>query len=233
MNPSIIWKPLLHFFAYIKTYFILFNLFVIDVLYANPGSCLLQRLFSLHLWENVIVSISPIYFPVVSNSALYCVVKIYIAPSKALVQEKLRHWTQKLGTLGINCLELTGDNEYYSVKSMQDADIILTTPEVVSWGICSIFGLPHAGLNLTFLPTEIWCCDSLSHKRWGLELFQWHITCADWWSSSAKWSSRSSSRSNSQQNQNARLQPWNEIKSFIPCSFPSCFCYNTKYQWLG
>lgn len=54
---------------------------------------------------------------------------IYIAPSKALVQEKLRHWTQKLGTLGINCLELTGDNEYYSVKSMQDADIILTTPE--------------------------------------------------------------------------------------------------------
>lgn len=57
--------------------------------------------------------------------------KIYIAPSKALVQEKLRHWTQKLGSFGINCLELTGDNEYYSVKSMQDADIILTTPEVV------------------------------------------------------------------------------------------------------
>ncbi|XP_042032105.1 DExH-box ATP-dependent RNA helicase DExH17-like [Salvia splendens] len=54
---------------------------------------------------------------------------IYIAPSKALVQEKLRHWTQKFGSLGINCLELTGDNEYYSVKSMQDADIILTTPE--------------------------------------------------------------------------------------------------------
>ncbi|KAH6771509.1 DNA helicase ROCK-N-ROLLERS [Perilla frutescens var. hirtella] len=54
---------------------------------------------------------------------------IYIAPSKALVQEKLRHWTQRFGTLGIDCLELTGDNEYYSVKSMQDADIILTTPE--------------------------------------------------------------------------------------------------------
>ncbi|KAI3467038.1 hypothetical protein Pfo_023701, partial [Paulownia fortunei] len=54
---------------------------------------------------------------------------IYIAPSKALVQEKLRDWTQKLGPLGINCLELTGDNEYYSIKSIQDADIILTTPE--------------------------------------------------------------------------------------------------------
>lgn len=132
MNPSIIWKHLLHFFAYVKPYFILFNLLVIDVLYANPGSCLLQRLFSLHLWENVIVSIAPIYFPVVSNRTLYCIVKIYIAPSKALVQEKLRHWTQKLGTFGIDCLELTGDNEYYNVKSMQDADIILTTPEVVS-----------------------------------------------------------------------------------------------------
>ncbi|CAA0824472.1 ATP-dependent DNA helicase MER3 homolog [Striga hermonthica] len=54
---------------------------------------------------------------------------IYIAPSKALVQEKLRDWTQKLGPLGIHCLELTGDNEYYSIKNIQDADIILTTPE--------------------------------------------------------------------------------------------------------
>ncbi|KAK4409653.1 DExH-box ATP-dependent RNA helicase DExH17 [Sesamum angolense] len=55
---------------------------------------------------------------------------IYIAPSKALVQEKLRDWTKKLGPLGINCLELTGDNEYYSIKSIQDTDIILTTPEM-------------------------------------------------------------------------------------------------------
>ncbi|KAL3631369.1 hypothetical protein CASFOL_024353 [Castilleja foliolosa] len=54
---------------------------------------------------------------------------IYIAPSKALVQEKVRDWTQKLGPLGINCLELTGDNEQYSIKNIQDADIILTTPE--------------------------------------------------------------------------------------------------------
>ncbi|CAA2997099.1 D -box ATP-dependent RNA helicase D 17 isoform X1 [Olea europaea subsp. europaea] len=54
---------------------------------------------------------------------------IYIAPSKALVQEKLRDWTQKLGLLGISCLELTGDNEYYNIKNIQDADIILTTPE--------------------------------------------------------------------------------------------------------
>lgn len=56
--------------------------------------------------------------------------KIYIAPSKALVQEKLRDWTQKFGSLGINCLELTGDNEFYNTRTIQEADIILTTPEV-------------------------------------------------------------------------------------------------------
>ncbi|XP_047315247.1 DExH-box ATP-dependent RNA helicase DExH17 isoform X2 [Impatiens glandulifera] len=54
---------------------------------------------------------------------------IYIAPSKALVQEKLRSWNQKLGPWNINCLELTGDNESYNIKNIQESDIILTTPE--------------------------------------------------------------------------------------------------------
>ncbi|XP_065878315.1 DExH-box ATP-dependent RNA helicase DExH17 isoform X1 [Euphorbia lathyris] len=54
---------------------------------------------------------------------------IYTAPSKALVQEKLRDWNQKFGSWGINCLELTGDNEFYNIKTVQEADIILTTPE--------------------------------------------------------------------------------------------------------
>ncbi|EXC20319.1 putative ATP-dependent DNA helicase HFM1 [Morus notabilis] len=54
---------------------------------------------------------------------------IYIAPSKALVQEKLRHWSQKFGSWGVNCLELTGDNESYNIRNIQEADIILTTPE--------------------------------------------------------------------------------------------------------
>ncbi|XP_042463156.1 ATP-dependent DNA helicase MER3 homolog isoform X1 [Zingiber officinale] len=54
---------------------------------------------------------------------------IYIAPSKALVQEKLRDWNMKFGPLAINCLEMTSDSEYYKSKSIQDADIILTTPE--------------------------------------------------------------------------------------------------------
>ncbi|KAJ3703908.1 hypothetical protein LUZ61_007613 [Rhynchospora tenuis] len=54
---------------------------------------------------------------------------IYIAPSKALVQEKVRDWKHKFGSLGINCLEMTGDNEFSNFKSIQDSDIILTTPE--------------------------------------------------------------------------------------------------------
>ncbi|KAF5958681.1 hypothetical protein HYC85_005906, partial [Camellia sinensis] len=54
---------------------------------------------------------------------------IYIAPSKALVQEKLRDWNQKLGSWGINCLELTGDNESYNIRNIQEADVIVTTPE--------------------------------------------------------------------------------------------------------
>ncbi|KAI3845328.1 hypothetical protein MKW98_009394 [Papaver atlanticum] len=54
---------------------------------------------------------------------------VYIAPSKALVQEKLRDWNKKFGLLGIKCLELTGDCESHSPKNMQEADIILTTPE--------------------------------------------------------------------------------------------------------
>ncbi|CAA7397582.1 unnamed protein product [Spirodela intermedia] len=54
---------------------------------------------------------------------------IYIAPSKALVQEKLRDWNQRLGSCGVSCLEMTGDSESSNSKCIQEADIILTTPE--------------------------------------------------------------------------------------------------------
>lgn len=62
--------------------------------------------------------------------------KIYIAPSKALVQEKVRGWNEKFVPLGINCLELTGDNDFYNIRNIQEADIILTTPEVSMLSIC-------------------------------------------------------------------------------------------------
>lgn len=70
-------------------------------------------------------------------------VKVYISPSKALVQEKLRDWNQKFNSWGISCLELTGDNETYNTKNIQEADIILTTPEVIYqffFGLYLLFG---------------------------------------------------------------------------------------------
>lgn len=73
-----------------------------------------------------------IYFHSVAIVHFICLsaLKIYIAPSKALVQEKLRDWTEKFGSWGINCLELTSDNEFYNARNIQEADIIVTTPEV-------------------------------------------------------------------------------------------------------
>lgn len=38
--------------------------------------------------------------------------------------------TRGSGLGGINCLELAGENESYHVKNIQEADIILATPEV-------------------------------------------------------------------------------------------------------
>ncbi|KAF0931605.1 hypothetical protein E2562_005569 [Oryza meyeriana var. granulata] len=70
---------------------------------------------------------------------------IYIAPMKALVQEKLRDWNMKLGSLGINCLEMTGDNEFYNIKSIHDADLILTTPE--KFDSVSRHGIRDGGLG--------------------------------------------------------------------------------------
>ncbi|OIV97201.1 hypothetical protein TanjilG_28952 [Lupinus angustifolius] len=70
---------------------------------------------------------------------------IYVAPSKALVQEKFRDWNQKFGTWGINCLELTGDNGTYNSRNMHDVDIILTTPE--KFDAVSRYGVEGGGLS--------------------------------------------------------------------------------------
>ncbi|CAJ1780946.1 unnamed protein product, partial [Sphenostylis stenocarpa] len=70
---------------------------------------------------------------------------IYIAPSKALVQEKLRDWNKKFGPWGIHCLELTGDNESYTPRNILEADIILTTPE--KFDAVSRYGIESGGLS--------------------------------------------------------------------------------------
>lgn len=55
----------------------------------------------------------------------------------------------KFRPLAINCLEMTSDSEYYKSKSIQEADIILTTPEVgKSWTCLKMFLL---ALFISFL----------------------------------------------------------------------------------
>lgn len=54
---------------------------------------------------------------------------VYIAPMKALVRERVKDWGSRLaGPLGLKLVELTGDNTP-DTRTIQNADIIVTTPE--------------------------------------------------------------------------------------------------------
>jgi replicative superfamily II helicase len=54
---------------------------------------------------------------------------VYIAPLKALVRERVQDWGKRLcHQLGRTLVELTGDFTP-DLKSLQRADIIITTPE--------------------------------------------------------------------------------------------------------
>jgi ATP-dependent DNA helicase HFM1/MER3 len=55
---------------------------------------------------------------------------VYIGPIKALVQERQADWQQRFGTLGLRCVQLTGDVDDDKLEDELDrADIICTTPE--------------------------------------------------------------------------------------------------------
>jgi ATP-dependent DNA helicase HFM1/MER3 len=54
---------------------------------------------------------------------------VYQAPTKSLCSERFRDWQAKFNTLGLECAELTGDTEHSQLKSVQSANIIITTPE--------------------------------------------------------------------------------------------------------
>jgi len=54
---------------------------------------------------------------------------VYIAPMKALVRERVKDWGNRLARpMGMKLVELTGDNTP-DTRTIQDADIIITTPE--------------------------------------------------------------------------------------------------------
>lgn len=54
---------------------------------------------------------------------------IYQAPTKALCSEKQKDWSTRFRQLDVNVVELTGDTEIHQLKSISNADIIVTTPE--------------------------------------------------------------------------------------------------------
>ncbi|KPP79807.1 putative ATP-dependent DNA helicase HFM1, partial [Scleropages formosus] len=64
------------------------------------------------------------------NPPPWCNVKVvYMAPIKALCSQRYENWKQKFGPLGLNCKELTGDTEIDDFFEIQDAHLIMTTPE--------------------------------------------------------------------------------------------------------
>ncbi|XP_030630596.1 probable ATP-dependent DNA helicase HFM1 [Chanos chanos] len=64
-----------------------------------------------------------------SNEAWQNVRVVYMAPIKALCSQRYENWKQKFGPLGLNCKELTGDTEIDDFFEIQDAHLIVTTPE--------------------------------------------------------------------------------------------------------
>eukprot|EP00877_Chromochloris_zofingiensis_P003071 jgi/Chrzof1/12765/Cz07g06210.t1 len=53
---------------------------------------------------------------------------IYLAPIRALVQERVADWGNRFGLLGLLCMELSGDADAERAD-LEAADIICTTPE--------------------------------------------------------------------------------------------------------
>lgn len=70
---------------------------------------------------------------------------VYLAPIRALVQEKVKQWQATFGSkLGLTCCELTGDTEMADQHHLDNADIICTTPEkfgaqLVAYHTVSVF----------------------------------------------------------------------------------------------
>lgn len=54
---------------------------------------------------------------------------VYVAPIKALCQEKIMDWKNKFDKFGLQVLELTGDSDVSDFSEFQAANIIITTPE--------------------------------------------------------------------------------------------------------
>lgn len=54
---------------------------------------------------------------------------VYMAPTKSLCAERQKDWQAKFASLDLQCAELTGDTDQGQLRNVQNASIIITTPE--------------------------------------------------------------------------------------------------------
>ena len=54
---------------------------------------------------------------------------VYMAPTKSLCSERQRDWQAKFASLDLQSAELTGDTDQPHLRNVQNASIIITTPE--------------------------------------------------------------------------------------------------------
>ncbi|KAL8813068.1 MAG: hypothetical protein Q9200_000535 [Gallowayella weberi] len=54
---------------------------------------------------------------------------VYMAPTKSLCAERQKDWQAKFTSLDLQCAELTGDTDHGQMRMVQNASIIITTPE--------------------------------------------------------------------------------------------------------
>lgn len=54
---------------------------------------------------------------------------VYMAPTKSLCSERQADWLTKFTHLDLQCAELTGDTDQTQLRQVQNASIIITTPE--------------------------------------------------------------------------------------------------------
>ena len=85
---------------------------------------------------------------------------VYLAPIRALVQEKVKQWQQSFGSnLGLTCYELTGDTDAADGLQLDSADIICTTPEKFGRSSCQL----SSERTLRNLTGCAWPLQMLSH----------------------------------------------------------------------
>lgn len=65
----------------------------------------------------------------IRNNVAINVQTVTVSPIKALCNEKLIDWHKKFSDFGVNCITATSDSDDADLKSLENHDLILSTPE--------------------------------------------------------------------------------------------------------